>query len=418
MPVWEESTNSEKCSNCGANIFFNEKFQKLTCRSCGSFFDPYTKELNFQLEIKDKGKASPDDNRVEYNCGSCGAVVVTDNTTAADICAFCGSPSIVKGRLRNDFKPDSIIPFKISKDEASKIFKSWASEYKRAPKDFASSGTVEKMQGVYVPFWLMDANCHLDYMKSYGDSVEYDFELKKVPFDGSHAIPDILMKAIEPFDYDELVPYSDGYLHGFKAQRYDESPVEMTDKIYDRFKIYLDEVYRNTRGEQEETFRNENFSYVGELKQQYALCPVWFLNYSYDGKKYQYAINGQTGEVQGLDVPYSKLHYGKAYTKKILSFIGIILLALLYAGITLACIFAIFTDFDDSEDMLAVILFGILLAVGRFFVIPLVKYLFGLAKLEIDKPVYHIIDRAPDANEYFDSSSIKKAKRVQRSDWM
>ncbi len=73
MALWDESATGAKCSNCGGNIFFDENFQKLSCRTCGSFFDPYSLELSYQLKVADKEKASDDDTRVEYTCDSCGA---------------------------------------------------------------------------------------------------------------------------------------------------------------------------------------------------------------------------------------------------------------------------------------------------------------------------------------------------------
>ncbi len=418
MPVWENAA-SDKCSNCGANIFFDENFQKLTCKSCGSFFDPHTKAFDYQLEIKDKNEASADDSRVEFQCNSCGAIVVTDSNTSADICAFCGSPSLIKNRLRNEFQPDVIIPFKISKEDAEKRFKKWASEFKKAPRSFSSGGAVNKMQGIYVPFWLIDAECHLDYNEQYVHMQEYDFTLKEVPFDGSSSIPDGLMRAIEPFNYDELVPYADGYLHGFKAKRYDESAISMSDKIYKRLDKYVEKVYENSIQVHTNEFRNENYSFVGDLKQKYALLPVWFLLYDYEDHQYQYVINGQTGEIQGFEVPYSKLHYGKEYTKKILTAVGAGVLTLAICGLFLAIAWNILSSvkflWDNPEDSeLFLIIFVAIAMIGYGIWKFIKKMILGKAQDEIEKPVYHLIDNAPEVEQYFDTTSIKKTPKKQK----
>lgn len=418
MALWDNSATADKCTGCGSNIYFDEKCQKLICRNCGSFFDPTTKELEYQLEVKDKGEADAFDSRVEFTCDSCGAVVITDDTTASTICAFCGSPALVKGRLRNEFKPDVIIPFKIGRKEAEKAFKNWASDYKKTPKNF-SSGAVKKMQGVYVPFWLIDGNCCLAYKHDYVETREYDFKLRNVPFDGSHSIPDGLMRAIEPFDYDDLVPYHDGYLHGYFAKRYDESIVDITDKVYGRLHNYLDSVYSKMTENDSNEFRNVEYSYIRDLSQQYALLPVWFINYEYDGTNYQYAINGQTGEVQGFDVPYSKLHYGKEYAKKIAAIGTIAAIILAILGFAIYYVGGVVVEsvqiasLGGNVFVFSTLLFFLFCLVPPSVIMFLIikNILWPIAVREFKKPVYHIIDDAPEAFQYVDISTIEKVKK-------
>ena len=44
----------------------------------------------------------------------------------------------------------------------------------------------------------------------------------------------------------------------------------------------------------------------------YALLPVWFLNYNYKGKDYEFAMNGQTGSMFGeLPISSSKKNFFK-----------------------------------------------------------------------------------------------------------
>ena len=45
-------------------------------------------------------------------------------------------------------------------------------------------------------------------------------------------------------------------------------------------------------------------------KAKYALYPVWLLNTSWRGKKYTFAMNGQTGKLVG-DLPLDKSAYWK-----------------------------------------------------------------------------------------------------------
>ena len=59
---------------------------------------------------------------VNYNCPDCGASIVTDSTTAATFCVYCGNTSIIKSRLSGEFAPSKLIPFKIEKSKAVDAF--------------------------------------------------------------------------------------------------------------------------------------------------------------------------------------------------------------------------------------------------------------------------------------------------------
>ena len=50
--------------------------------------------------------------------------------------------------------------------------------------------------------------------------------------------------------------------------------------------------------------------HFAEKKVKYALYPVWILNTSWNGKKYLFAMNGQTGKFVG-DLPVDKKAYRK-----------------------------------------------------------------------------------------------------------
>ena len=59
---------------------------------------------------------------VNYNCPDCGAVIITDENTAATFCVYCGNTSIIKSRLSGEFAPSKIIPFKKTKEDAIAAF--------------------------------------------------------------------------------------------------------------------------------------------------------------------------------------------------------------------------------------------------------------------------------------------------------
>ena len=332
------SADSTKCPNCASNLVFDSEHGACICRNCGGLFDPETldKVGSFGLVNPEKNydgtiEVSADDaNRVEIVCNSCGAEIVTDKNTSSTFCAFCGSPALVTRRLTREFKPDYIIPFKFDKEKAISIFEEYCNGVDHLPKDFKSKKVLAKMTGLYVPTWIISTEVEVNvagkgkmgkmvddaYSQNYASrSGNYEhltygkvkFRLKNVPFDGEIKIANRLMAAAEPFDYSELIRFRPEFLQGYFAEKYDEQPLDMTDRIYKRLDKYAlavcDEIDFGYDDFVPESDASTTMYNNQDIK--YALLPCWFLSLDYDGRNYQYIVNGQTGKVSG-EFPYAK----------------------------------------------------------------------------------------------------------------
>ena len=332
------SANSTKCPNCASNLVYDSDHGACICRNCGGLFDPETldKVGSFGLINPEKNYdgtieiSEEDAKRVEIVCNSCGAEIVTDKNTASTFCAFCGSPALVSRRLTREFKPDYIIPFKFDKEKAIQYFEEYCASVSHLPKNFKSKKVLSKMTGLYVPTWIISTEVEVNVVgkgkmgkmvdSAYADNYamtsgnyahltygKVKFRLKDVPFDGEIKIANRLMAAAEPFNYDELVRFRPEYLQGFFAEKYDEQPLDMTDRIYKRLDRYALEVCdKITFGYDD--FVPESDASITRYNNQnikYALLPCWFLSIDYDGINYQYIVNGQTGKVSG-EFPYAK----------------------------------------------------------------------------------------------------------------
>lgn len=332
------SADSTKCPNCASNLFYDSVHGACICRNCGGLFDPETldkvgsfgfvnPEKNYDGTIE---VSKDDEERVEIVCNSCGAEIVTDRNTSSTFCAFCGSPALVSRRLTREFKPDYIIPFKFDKEKAISLFEEHCAGIDHLPKDFKSKKILSKMTGLYVPTWIISSEVEVDvvgrgkmgkmvdsaYAENHSSSqgnyatLTYGvvkFRLKDIPFDGEKKIANRLMAAAEPFDYSELTRFRPEFLQGFFAEKYDEQPLDITDRIYKRLDKYAlmvcDEVSFGY-----DDFVPESDGSVTRYNNQdikYALLPCWFLSLDYDGRNYQYIVNGQTGKVSG-EFPYAK----------------------------------------------------------------------------------------------------------------
>jgi len=425
-----ESTVSRKCPGCGSNIVYEPKFKSIVCHSCGGVFEVGTLNSKGSFKIPDTGKMLREGQT--FKCDSCGAEVETDENTAATTCAFCGSPALVKSRLTNMYRPDAIIPFKVSRKEAEDLFTKFVSGAKRLPADYKNAKLKQKLTGLYVPFWLVDGKVHLavdasayrtrteaasKVRETYAVTRSLDFNLRKVPFDGAKKISDRLMEAIEPFDTSEMIPFDGRLLQGFFAQKYDLTPIDMNERIQDRFYGYaMDEIALLFDGYEEfSVIANEaDFS---DYKITYCLMPVWFLNYEYNGLYYQFAINGQTGEVAGK-LPEKETVFTKIADKikyhfsapPRLSALMVFLIACPIVAIIMSLILSS-SDMSDSQSSTYIGVFKILAIIALLACIYIDSRMTSYVKhrnvleQEQEKTTPYELDKRPEVFEYYDGGN-------------
>lgn len=314
-----------ECPSCGATMVFDSASQKMLCKHCGT--QKTVQEMEGLLE---ENKQEVDYHTGEqasfrrYTCKGCGAEILTDDYTAATFCSFCGNPTLIEDRLSGEKTPAQIIPFKINKEQAQNMYQAWCKKGPLTPSDFTSKTTIEKITGMYVPFWLYDytanakigANCtrvsrerrgdmeytHTDHYYVHRDVSDF---YKKIPVDASEKMPDDVMDKLEPFSYGEIKDFDMGYLSGFMAERYNFTSDEMKKRAEKRVKEYILRETKNTIQGYSTTVITEQNVRLNCKEASYAMLPVWLLNYRYKGKDYLFTLNGQTGKIVGT-LPISK----------------------------------------------------------------------------------------------------------------
>ena len=344
-----------QCPGCTGPLHFVGSSGKLECDYCGASYDVAEIEALYaekeekaaaaQQAAEEKAAAGKEasadggdwdtsgfsddwgaeaDKMKAYCCPSCGAELICDDTTAATSCPYCGNPTVVPGQFSGALKPDFVIPFKLSKEDAVAALKNHYKGKPLLPKAFTNGNHIEEVKGVYVPFWMFDgrAEGHVEYeglishVHTEGDyevttTEHYDVRrggsiaFEKVPVDASSKMPDDHMDSIEPFDYSDLKPFSTAYLPGYLADKYDVSADECSKRADERavntaVSLMAESVMGYTTCVEE----NKNVS-VRRGKVSYALMPVWMLSTKWNGKNYLFAMNGQTGRLIG-DLPISK----------------------------------------------------------------------------------------------------------------
>ena len=158
-----------KCPNCGAPLEFSPESQKFECSFCGSTFaeeelqsiEPA--QCSEQTISQASTESEGEEEAVLYTCPSCGAQIVTTETTAATSCLYCHSPVVLEGRLQGDFHPDRIIPFAFTREEAERRFYQWVAKKRYVPKGYFDAGKTEYFICVYYPYWVLDWETPADY---------------------------------------------------------------------------------------------------------------------------------------------------------------------------------------------------------------------------------------------------------------
>ena len=332
-----------KCPNCGGPLEFQPGASQVVCPYCDTKLDvaqmealfarqqeraaaaQEAKEERLNTEMAGKEWSTEEASVLKaFTCSACGAEIVCNENTLATECCYCGNPTMMPNRFSGMLKPDYVIPFTKTKDDAVAALKEFYKGKRLLPAAFTANNRVQDIQPMYVPFWLFDSKIHAsaDFQGEDDNVMETSDEIitetrvfqcirsgrmsfHKIPVDGSRKMDDTYMESIEPFDYSQMVPFSPAYLTGFLADKYDvdaEASVPRADERVERSAVGVLEETVKARG-YDRTILKDSVVRKDEDQVAYALAPVWILTTRYQDKPYTFMMNGQTGKMVGT-LPY------------------------------------------------------------------------------------------------------------------
>lgn len=358
-----ETTFTHKCPNCGGPLLFNPKDQKFHCEYCLNIYteeevtryeqqqheahlenpSTTTAEENLTFTAKEESSATQQTETTEnettadagtmeiFNCPSCGAQIVTDATTAATYCYYCHNPVVLAGRLSGEFLPENVLPFTIEKDEAIEKFLAWTKKKWFIPRDFFSKNQIDKLTGVYFPYWVVDAEVDgqlqatgtsiriwrvgdIEYTETkrfnVGRSGKLSFkELVKNAL--SKNVQQKMVEGVQPFLIDQAVPFKSQYLAGFQAEKRDIEYEAIKKHVQQELQDYSESLLRDSASGYTTLTNVRTDISLNQENNHYMLLPIWLVTYrsqEQSKKVYYYAMNGQTGKVSGvLPISYTRL---------------------------------------------------------------------------------------------------------------
>lgn len=278
-------------------------------------------DLSWQQQPTAQWQAGEQEQLMDFVCNSCGGQIQCEATTIATHCPFCDSPVVMAPRVAGQLRPDLVVPFKLDKKAAVEALKKHYSGKRLLPKVFKDENRIQKIQGIYVPFWLYDAKAEGDVhyratrIHTWSDSRYYYtrtayFSLHRagnmgfagVPVDGSVKMDNALMESIEPYDLSQAVDFQTAYLAGYLADKYDADSDSCQSRASERIKTSILSALNQTAFGYHTCVPVSSSVRLSDSRIRYGLLPVWLLNTQYKGKTYTFAMNGQTGRFVG-DLP-------------------------------------------------------------------------------------------------------------------
>ncbi len=317
------------CPACGAAAHWNPGKQALICPYCGTESPADLQERGADTVIveHDLGqalRAIPDSARgwdarkTAVKCQSCHAISVFDPDKVAQRCDFCGAAALVAYEdVKEAFRPESLLPLKIAEPQARDLIRSWYGKQWFAPNNLNAKAVTDTVHAVYLPYWTFDARVDARwtaesgeyYYVGSGNKRQRRVRWRPAAGELSHFFDDELvcastgiqsgmLRQVEPFPTDTLVPYDPGYLSGWTVERYQIDLVAAAQHSRDLMNARLramcaaqvpGDTHRNLQVQA--AFSGQTFKHM--------LAPVWLMTYVYGTRSYQVVVNGVTGKMAG-----------------------------------------------------------------------------------------------------------------------
>lgn len=310
------------CPNCGGDLTFHVEKQKMVCENCRYEEDP-CKVQEFhsaEEEQTDEYEATV------FRCPHCGGEIISEDTTAATFCSFCGATTVLESRIVKERKPAYILPFQKTKEECREAYGKVLKKALFVPDEYKNPENINKFRGIYMPYWDYQYSLNEPfyftgtktrrrgnylYTDFYNVSCNVDMNYRGVYFDASSSFADHMSERISPYAVKDGKEFTPAYLSGFYADTsdvgkevYEQKADEQVTEDLSR-KISKDHTISkySVTSYEIDALKNRSSSQA-----KLVMLPVWFLSCR-NGDRVSYAaVNGQTGKVSA-ELPVDRKKY-------------------------------------------------------------------------------------------------------------
>lgn len=308
-----------QCSNCGGSIVYNIESKRFKCLSCDTVYP-----IN---QITDAEEVESEQISInQFTCPSCGGEIYTRDNTASSFCSFCGSSNSLTAKMVSWKKPNKIVPFEITKEQAREKLKAKMKNW-FTPKEFSILDNLDNYRGIYIPYWCYTVevtsnaqNVDVTYSRSSGNTTYYqDYKLctelvgrfEGLTYDASKSFPDDISEGLNDFDFgNKLVPFNSAYFSGFYADLADVKPDTYQSVLLKDCKDISQDLLKDKLNHINSSEGSPSIKgvipYDGKVVAcELVMCPVWFLSFRENNRVIYGVVNGVTGDTVS-DIPISK----------------------------------------------------------------------------------------------------------------
>ena len=340
-----------KCKSCGGITLYSPAHENLKCEYCGHITELdktaaqiEENDFNHWKDLVVENSKEHTIEVTEIKCRQCGANTTLAPNISSAKCVFCTTPLILtEASIKRFWQPQYLLPFKITEKQSNANFKTWLSKQWFLPSQLKKNGVdTHLFKGVYLPFWTYDAETCTQYTGQRGENRTVSSRNNKgemsrrtvtdwhpasgevsIPFDdivvpATNTLPQVIMNSLTNWDMMNCVSYREEFITGFITEIYQ---VDFRDGVH-KAKEKMDNIIRsavhNDIGGDDQRIREKQTQY-NDLMFKLLLLPIWISAFQFNGKLYQFVVNGRTGQVIG--------QYPKS-TAKIVTLIVIIIAAL------------------------------------------------------------------------------------------
>ncbi len=326
------------CVNCGAELKYKPGTTKISCAYCGyeetiKLDEKGFEELELYPYLQEMGAQRHSEEISMLHCKNCGADQHVEENYKSLHCVYCGMPLVIEDAYKENWiLPGAVLPFQLDQKASFAIFKKWVKRLWFAPNKLKKAALDPQFtKGLYLPYWTFDAQLSASYT---GQRGEYYYETRRVrnangkmvtqrvrktrwyPAAGqvSGFVDDTLIKAshqksgripqkIAQWNLQKLQPFDSSFLSGFVTEKYTIALKEGHLHSKEVARDIAERWCRQDIGGDTQRVTSMDMQ-LSEETFKHILLPVYVSAYRYQGKEYNFFINGENGQISGTR-PYS-----------------------------------------------------------------------------------------------------------------
>lgn len=299
-----------QCPNCGGQLYFSGKDNVLRCESCNTDFkatDRFTENI------------------IHGSCINCGSPIELNEHIRSGFCSSCGS-SYINDNLQAT-EPDYILPFKIDKKEAERLFREWFKSRPLAPRALKEKIEIKTQDAYLMPFWVYswdidgtmkftgtktktfrEGKYEVTEISKYALTVSGNISMDDMPCDAMIELEDDFIDCVAPFDNSEPTPYTPVILSGNNSKVQDYSDSDLNERAQNNAANYAVELCKKACHKYSSVKLDADYMRYNKRGVALVYYPIYIFRFHTLDKTIDFYMNGQTGRISG-NTPVSFLAF-------------------------------------------------------------------------------------------------------------